>query len=188
MAKAKKKVSLKNKMKAASKAVKKASVKPKLKTKVKTKKSAKKLAPKTPSPKSSSAAKNKASTTKKIAGIVKATKVHGAGELSSSALQLWLKQFLPLGERILVQQVRQQERKSKAGLILLEGADSSQEVQTAEVVKVGSGALMRKGWRRPLDVQVGEKVLFKSYGPAQFTEGDKLFFVITEADVLGVLG
>lgn len=89
----------------------------------------------------------------------------------------------PLHDRIVVR--RTEEEQKTAGGILLPGS-AQEKPQQGEVIAVGKGQITDSGVR-PLEVQVGDKVLFGQYaGQAVKVDGEELL-IMKESDVLGVL-
>ena len=68
----------------------------------------------------------------------------------------------PLGDRILVKPLKEEEV-TKSGSVLPDTVDKEKKME-GEVVAVGPGKLMENGQRAPMDVSVGQKVLFKKWG------------------------
>lgn len=89
----------------------------------------------------------------------------------------------PLHDRIVVR--RTQEEQKTAGGILLPGS-AQEKPQQGEIVAVGNGQITDNGVR-PLDVKVGDTVLFGQYaGQTVKVDGEELL-IMKESDVLGVL-
>ncbi|MGJ8513641.1 MULTISPECIES: co-chaperone GroES [Carnimonas] len=91
----------------------------------------------------------------------------------------------PLHERVVVR--RLEEEQKTAGGIVLPG--SAQEKPTrGEILAVGKGRILENGDVRPLDVQVGDKVIFKEgFGvEKQKIDGEEVL-IMSESDILGVL-
>ncbi|TWV84067.1 co-chaperone GroES [Moraxella sp. VT-16-12] len=89
----------------------------------------------------------------------------------------------PLHDRIVVR--RTEEEQKTAGGILLPGS-AQEKPQQGEVIAVGNGQITDNGVR-PLDVKVGDKVLFGQYaGQTVKVDGEELL-IMKESDVLGVL-
>lgn len=89
----------------------------------------------------------------------------------------------PLHDRIVVR--RTEEEQKTAGGILLPGSAQEKPSQ-GEVLAVGNGQITDNGVR-PLDVKVGDKVLFGQYaGQTVKVNGEELL-IMKESDVLGVL-
>lgn len=89
----------------------------------------------------------------------------------------------PLHDRIVVR--RTEEEQKTAGGILLPGS-AQEKPQQGEVLAVGNGQITDNGVR-PLDVKVGDVVLFSQYaGQTVKVDGEELL-IMKESDVLGVL-
>lgn len=90
----------------------------------------------------------------------------------------------PLHDRIVVR--RTEEEQKTAGGILLPGS-AAEKPQQGEVIAAGNGQVRESGEVRPLDVQVGDVVLFGQYaGQTVKVDGEELL-IMKESDVLGVL-
>jgi chaperonin GroES len=90
----------------------------------------------------------------------------------------------PLHDRVIVKRV-EEERTSAGGIVL---PDSAQEKPSeGKVIAVGHGKLLDNGEIRPLDVKVGDKVLFGKYAGSEVkVEGEELI-VMREEDIMGVI-
>jgi len=91
----------------------------------------------------------------------------------------------PLGDRIVVKP-NEGEEKTATGLYLPETA--KEKPQQGEVIAVGPGRFDEEGAKRiPLDVKVGDLVLFANYGGTEIKlDGDKLL-ILKESDILAVI-
>jgi chaperonin GroES len=96
-----------------------------------------------------------------------------------------MKKIKPLGNRLLVK--RSESVVSKGGILLPETA--KEKPKQGEVVAVGPGKMDNKGNTRPLDVQIGDLVLFGAYSGTEVKagQGEGEYLILTEDDVLGVL-
>lgn len=94
-----------------------------------------------------------------------------------------MKKIKPLGNRILVQ--RQEAKTSKGGILLPESA--KEKPKQGKVLAVGPGKTDEKGRHHPVDVKVGDQVLFSSYGGTEYKANDEEFLILSEEDVLAVL-
>jgi len=93
--------------------------------------------------------------------------------------------FRPLHDRVLVKRV-EEEAKTKGGIIIPDTA--KEKPQEGEIVAVGGGAIKEDGSVRPLDLKVGDRVLFGKWSGTEVTiEGDELI-IMKESDILGVMG
>jgi chaperonin GroES len=91
----------------------------------------------------------------------------------------------PLHDRILVKRSEESDQKSVGGIIIPDTA--KEKPQRGRVVAVGEGKRDENGKRIPLDVKVGDEVLFGKYsGNEVKIDGDE-FLIMHEHDILGVL-
>lgn len=90
----------------------------------------------------------------------------------------------PLGDRIVVKPI-QIEETTKGGIIL-PGA-SKEKSQEGIVAAIGSGRVLESGERMPLEVSVGDKVLFSKFAGTEISQGDELVVIMYESDVLAIL-
>lgn len=90
----------------------------------------------------------------------------------------------PLGDRIVVKPIPREE-KTKGGIILPDTA--KEKPQEGEVVAVGQGKLLESGQRVPIDVKVGDRVLYSKYGGNEVKIDDVEYVILREMDVWGVL-
>jgi chaperonin GroES len=92
--------------------------------------------------------------------------------------------FRPLGDRVLVRRVEEEE-KTKGGIIIPDTA--KEKPQEGEVLAVGPGARDDSGKLQPLDVKVGDRILFGKWSGSEVKlEGEDLL-IMKESDILGVL-
>jgi chaperonin GroES len=90
----------------------------------------------------------------------------------------------PLGDRVLVQPVEQEEVK-KGGIIIPDTA--KEKPQEGKIVAVGAGKRDDNGKLIPLDVKKGDRVLFSKYGGTEIKIDGKDYLIMREDDILGVL-
>ncbi len=98
--------------------------------------------------------------------------------------------LVPLGDRILVKQVRQDEVRA-SGLVIPDTA--REKPQIGEVLAVGPGRLDDNGKRMSMDVKAGDRVLYAKYTGQEVPRGvlgaeDEEFLVLKESDILARLG
>jgi chaperonin GroES len=90
----------------------------------------------------------------------------------------------PLEDRIVVRPMAA-EQVTASGLVI---PDTAQEKpQEAEVVAVGPGRVDDKGNRIPVDVAIGDKVIFSKYGGTELKYGGEDFLVLSARDVLAIV-
>jgi chaperonin GroES len=90
----------------------------------------------------------------------------------------------PLHDRILVKRLEEKELR-KGGIIIPDTA--KEKPQEGEVIAVGPGKVGDDGKRQPMDVKVGDKILFGKYSGSEVKLDDEEFLIMREEDVLCVL-
>jgi chaperonin GroES len=91
----------------------------------------------------------------------------------------------PLYDRIVVKRIDESEAQSAGGIIIPDSA--KEKPQEGEVRAVGNGKRLEDGKVVPLDVQVGDRILFGKYSGSEIKlEGEELI-IMREDEVLGVL-
>ena len=92
--------------------------------------------------------------------------------------------FRPLGDRVLVKRVEEEE-KTKGGIIIPDTA--KEKPQEGEVIAVGTGARADDGKVTPLDVKAGDRILFGKWSGTEVKlDGDELL-IMKESDIMGIL-
>ncbi len=90
----------------------------------------------------------------------------------------------PLQDRILVKRVKEEER-TAGGLFI--PAAAQEKPAEGEVVAVGNGKVLEDGKVRPLDVKVGDRILFSKYGGTEVKLDGVEHLIMREDDILGVI-
>ena len=91
----------------------------------------------------------------------------------------------PLGDRVVIEPVKEKGGKLKSGIYLPETVDKERPEQGI-VVAVGPGKLLEDGKRTPVSVKKGDTVLFTTYNSAKKVD-DKEYFIVHEEDILAIL-
>ncbi|MGL5095046.1 MAG: co-chaperone GroES [Planctomycetia bacterium] len=91
----------------------------------------------------------------------------------------------PLNDKIVVRRV-EAESKTAGGIVLPDNA--KEKPKEGEVLSVGEGRLLENGKRVPFQVKVGSKVLFPSYAGSEVSVGGEELLVMTEDDILAIVG
>jgi len=91
----------------------------------------------------------------------------------------------PLGERILVKALPQEE-KTKGGVIIPDTA--KEKPQKGEVIAVGKGKLMDDGNRIKMEVKPGDMVLYGKYSGTEIKYEGEEFIFMKESEVLAIIG
>ena len=90
----------------------------------------------------------------------------------------------PLHDRVIVKR-EDEERKSPGGIVIPDTA--AEKPVRGKIIAVGKGKILEDGKVRPLDVKVGDKILFGKYGGTEVkVDGDELL-VMREEDVMAVI-
>jgi chaperonin GroES len=90
----------------------------------------------------------------------------------------------PLNDRVIVQRIEEEE-KTKGGIIIPDTA--KEKPQEGKVIAVGAGKILESGTKVPMDVKVGDRVLFGKYAGTEIKiEGDE-YLMMREDDILGVI-
>lgn len=93
----------------------------------------------------------------------------------------------PLHDRVIVRRL-EEERKTAGGIVIPDTA-KEKPIQ-GEVVAVGSGKILEDGKVRPLDVKVGDKILFGKYSGTEVPKsvlGSDDLLMIREEEILGII-
>ena len=90
----------------------------------------------------------------------------------------------PLGDRLVVKPATREET-TKSGIVLPDTA--KEKPQRGTIVAAGEGRRDDDGDRIPLDVKVGDEVLFAKYAGTEFKLDDEDLLILSEKDVLAVL-
>lgn len=91
----------------------------------------------------------------------------------------------PLSDYILIEPIKEEE-KTKSGILLPETADKERPEQ-GKVIAVGPGKLNDSGDLVPMNVKVGQKVLFTKYGPNEIKVEDKEYLIAKQEDILAII-
>jgi chaperonin GroES len=95
-----------------------------------------------------------------------------------------LMQFRPLGDRVLVRRVEEEE-KTRGGIIIPDTA--KEKPQEGEIIAVGPGHRNEDGKLTPLDVKPGEHVLFGKWSGTEVKIDGEDLIIMKESDILGVV-
>ncbi|MBA3882718.1 MAG: co-chaperone GroES [Chthoniobacterales bacterium] len=91
----------------------------------------------------------------------------------------------PLGDRVLVQPIEEQETK-KGGIIIPDTA--KEKPQEGKVVALGTGKLDDNGKKVEFTVKEGNKVLISKYGGTEIKVDGESYLIMREDDILGIIG
>ncbi len=94
-------------------------------------------------------------------------------------------EFRPLHDRVVVERVAE-ETKTAGGIIIPDTA--TEKPSEGIIVAVGNGAVGDDNERIPLDVKVGDRVLFGKWGGTEVKINGKELLIMKESDIMGVIG
>jgi chaperonin GroES len=92
--------------------------------------------------------------------------------------------FRPLGDRVAVRRV-EEETKTKGGIIIPDTV--REKPQEGEIIAVGPGARDDAGKPIPMDVKVGDRILFGKWSGSEVKIDDEDLLIMKQSDILGVL-
>ncbi len=90
----------------------------------------------------------------------------------------------PLGDRVVVKPVEREER-TKSGIVLPDTA--KEKPQEGMVEAVGTGRILDNGTKIPMELKVGDKILYAKYAGNEFKVDETEYLIISEKDVLAVV-
>jgi len=91
----------------------------------------------------------------------------------------------PLGDRVLVQPIEEQETK-KGGIIIPDTA--KEKPQEGNVIALGTGKIDDNGKKVEFTVKKGDKVLISKYGGTEIKVDGESYLIMREDDILGIIG
>ncbi len=90
----------------------------------------------------------------------------------------------PLHDRVIVRRV-EEERRSAGGIVIPDTA--TEKPVRGEIMAVGNGKILESGSVRPMDVKVGDRVLFGKYSGTEVKVDGQELLVMREEDIMAVL-
>lgn len=90
----------------------------------------------------------------------------------------------PLQDRVIVRRLEEEE-KTKGGIIIPDTA--KEKPQEGKVIAVGKGKITEDGKLIPLDVKVGDKILFGKYSGTEIKIEGEEHLIMREEDILGII-
>jgi len=91
----------------------------------------------------------------------------------------------PLQDRVIVKRLEEAVEKTKGGIIIPDTA--KEKPQHGKVIAVGKGKVNDDGKLTPLDVKVGDKILFGKYSGSEIKIDGEEHLIMREEDILGVV-
>ncbi|MEE4377867.1 MAG: co-chaperone GroES [Candidatus Competibacteraceae bacterium] len=90
----------------------------------------------------------------------------------------------PLYDRVVVRR-KEEERKTAGGIVIPDSA--TEKPIRGEVIAIGSGKVLDNGDNRPLDVKVGDEVLFGKYSGTEVKVDNEELVVMREDDIMAII-
>ena len=90
----------------------------------------------------------------------------------------------PVGDRVVVKPAAKEEI-TRSGLVIPDTA--KEKPQEGIIIAVGSGKLLESGDRTPMEIKVGDRVLYAKYGGTEFKLDGEAYLVLKESDLLAIL-
>ena len=91
----------------------------------------------------------------------------------------------PLQDRVLVKRIEEEAEKTKGGIIIPDTA--KEKPQQGKIIAVGKGKVNDDGKLTPLDVKVGDTILFGKYSGSEVKMNGEEHLIMREEDILGVV-
>ena len=97
-----------------------------------------------------------------------------------------MKQFKPIGDRVLVQEFEVEQDKKTASGIIIPSTAAAEDIKMGKVVAVGPGLYTQNGVLIPMTVTVGDEVALPPYSQDQEVKvGDETYTLYRESELLG---
>lgn len=93
-------------------------------------------------------------------------------------------EIIPIHDHLVVK-IEEEEEKTKSGIVLPDTA--KEKPQKGKVVAVGKGKTLENGQKIPLEVKVGDMVIFSKYAGTEVKLDGEKYLILTESDVLAIL-
>ena len=90
--------------------------------------------------------------------------------------------FKPLGNRVVVKPQEAEEQMSAGGIYIPDTA--KEKPQEGEVIAVGPGRATDEGNRIPMELSVGDRVIYSKFAGTEYKDGDDEYLIMRESDVL----
>lgn len=90
--------------------------------------------------------------------------------------------FKPLGNRVVIEPSETDDQMTSGGIYIPDTA--KEKPQEGKVVAVGPGRLTDDGNRVPMEIEVGDSVVYSKYAGTEYKEGDIEYLVLREDDIL----
>ncbi|MHB8651767.1 MAG: co-chaperone GroES [Minisyncoccota bacterium] len=96
------------------------------------------------------------------------------------------KTITPLGDRVLVKPLSEEDKKTASGIIIPETV-SKEKPEQGKVIAVGVGRMNDDGKLIPMSVKKGDTIIFSKYGPDEIKVDGEEYFILSESSILAVV-
>lgn len=96
-----------------------------------------------------------------------------------------MNKFKPLGDRVLIEPLKEDEQKTSGGIIIPDSA--KEKPMQGKVVAVGPGGRKDDGERIPMEVKVGDRVLYGKYSGTEVKINGVEHLIMRESDIFGII-
>jgi len=93
------------------------------------------------------------------------------------------KNLTPIGDRVVVKP-EPEEIKTKSGIVLPDSA--KEKPQEGTVVAVGTGRVLDNGQKVPVEVKIGDKIIYSKYGGTEVKIEEEEYMILSERDILAI--
>jgi len=94
--------------------------------------------------------------------------------------------IIPLGDKVLIEPERKDDKKTKSGIIIPETVDKERP-EKGKVIAVGRGKITEHGELIPLQVRKGQTVIFSKYSPEEIKIDGVIYYLLSESQILAVI-
>ena len=95
--------------------------------------------------------------------------------------------IIPLADRVVVKPIVVDNGAATASGIIIPDTVNKEKPEQGIVIAVGEGRMTDDGKVLPMNVKVGDKVLFSKYGPDEVTIDDEEYFILNESSILAII-
>lgn len=91
----------------------------------------------------------------------------------------------PLSDNIVVKPLAKEEKTSSG--IIIPDTVGKEKPEQGEVIAIGAGKFDADGKRVPVDIKIGDKVIFKKYSPDEFKIDGENYLILSASDVMAII-
>ncbi len=95
--------------------------------------------------------------------------------------------IVPLSDRVVVKPDTPDEEVATASGIIIPDTVNKEKPEQGIVIAVGKGRMTDDGKVLPMNVKVGDQILFSKYGPDEVNVNDEEYFILSESSILAII-